>query len=117
MSFAPAAPSPIAPPTPIGSPVPIDPPVPQVNRLHEYWDALAAIIADLSITNEEAAYLLGKRQQLGLHPEEIRSVHARAYAKVISQFTEDRRIDERECRILNRLQRCLSQLGWAPGEV
>jgi hypothetical protein len=87
------------------------------NPIAEYWDALAAIIADLTVTDEELEYLLAKKRQLRLEDRQLRAVHAKAFARVIGQFTEDRILDDREARLLNRVQTCLRQLGWAPGDV
>lgn len=84
--------------------------------LASYWDTLKTVIADLEITDEELAYVEAEKERLGLTPEQIRSIHARAFASVIAQFTEDKRLDDREARKLQRLYHCLSRLGWAPGE-
>jgi len=84
--------------------------------MRSYWDALKAVICDLEITEEEIRYLREKERQLGLRPEQIRVLHARAFVSAIAQFVDDEWLDDRECRILRRLHRCLSQLGWAPGE-
>jgi DNA polymerase III, alpha subunit (gram-positive type) len=84
--------------------------------LAAYWDALKTVVADLDVTDEEAAEVASERERLGLSTEQVRSLHARIYASVIQQFAADRRIDDREARQLRRLQQCLSRLGWAPGE-
>lgn len=84
--------------------------------LASYWDTLKTVIADLEITDEELAYVEAEKERLGLATEQIRSIHARAFASVIAQFTEDKRLDDREARKLQRLYHCLSRLGWAPGE-
>jgi len=81
-----------------------------------YWDALKTVVADLEITDDEVAYVARERNRLGLAPEQVRAVHARAYASVIAQFTEDKWLDDQEVARLRRLHRCLSKLGWAPGE-
>jgi len=84
--------------------------------MKSYWDALKAVIADLEITQEEIQYLRQKERQLELRPEQIRVLHARAFVSAIAQFVDDEWLDDRECRILRRLHRCLRQLGWAPGQ-
>lgn len=86
------------------------------NPIGVYWDALKAALADLQVTEEELADLERKRVELGLEEEQVRVLHARAFVSVISQFTRDGRLDARECATLRRLHRCLSVLGWAPGE-
>jgi DNA polymerase III epsilon subunit family exonuclease len=89
---------------------------PERLALASYWDSLKAVIADLDVSDEEAAALASERQSLGLSVEQVRSLHARVYASVIQQFAADRRIDDTEARRLRRLHVCLSKLGWAPGE-
>jgi DNA polymerase III subunit epsilon len=89
---------------------------PQRLALAAYWDTLKSAIADLEISDDELATVALEREQLGLLPEQIRSVHARVFASVINQFAGDQRLDEHEARRLTKLHRCLSKLGWAPGE-
>ncbi|NUQ61370.1 MAG: hypothetical protein HUU20_02710 [Pirellulales bacterium] len=89
---------------------------PTRQALAAYWDAIRTVVADLEITDREVAYVLGEQNRLGLTPDQIRSVHAKAFASVIAQFAEDRSVDDRESRKLQRLHQCLSRLGWAPGE-
>jgi DNA polymerase-3 subunit epsilon len=81
-----------------------------------YWDALKTVITDLSITDQELEYMHKLHQSSGLKKEHIRYMHARAFAAIISQFIEDRRMDDGECLKLKKLHQCLSALGWAPGE-
>ncbi len=84
--------------------------------LGAYWDALKTAVADLEITSEELEYLENEREQLGLPKEHVRVLHARAFASAITQFVDDEWLDDQEAEKLRRLHRCLSQLGWAPGE-
>ncbi|MCA9037827.1 MAG: 3'-5' exonuclease [Planctomycetaceae bacterium] len=81
-----------------------------------YWDTLKTVLADLEITDEELAYVLAERRRGGLRPEQIRVLHARAFASAISQFASDEWVDDREVRRLRRLHHCLAKLGWAPGQ-
>ncbi len=82
----------------------------------EYWDVLKTTLADLQITDEELDYAISKRAEIDLAHDEVRMLHARAFANVIVQFIEDCKIDEREASKLRRLHQCLHQLGWAPGD-
>jgi DNA polymerase III epsilon subunit-like protein len=84
--------------------------------LREYYDVLKLVIADLEVSDPELAYVRRKQRSLNLDEPEIRAQHARIFASVISQFTDDRRIDDREREKLRRLHAALSRLGWAPGE-
>ncbi len=81
-----------------------------------YWDALKTVIADLEITDEEVAYVINERTRVGLKDEQIRVIHAKAFASVIAQFAEDKWLDDGEVTKLNRFYRCLARLGWAPGQ-
>jgi hypothetical protein len=81
-----------------------------------YWDALGVVLADLNITDDEVAYVAAERERGGLKEEQIRVLHARAFTSVISQFTSDQWLDDREIGKLRRLRQCLSRLGWAPGD-
>jgi DNA polymerase-3 subunit epsilon len=80
-----------------------------------YWDALTTALADLEITQEEIDLLERKRAEFGLGPEQVRMMHARAFAVAINQFVEDQRLDDSESEKLRLLHQCLSRLGWAPG--
>jgi len=84
--------------------------------LREYWDALKAAVADLQITEEELQTIAEVRERHQLKPEQVRVLHARAFASVINQFVSDQWLDDRERSKLHRFHRCLSVLGWAPGE-
>lgn len=86
------------------------------NVHHSYWEALKTVLSDLEVAKEEIEYLTKKKKELGLAPEEVRSLHARAFADLISQSIEDRILDNNESDKLRRLHECLGKLGWAPGE-
>jgi DNA polymerase-3 subunit epsilon len=81
-----------------------------------YWDALKTVLADLDITDEEMAHVQNERHRGGLKDEQIRVLHARAFASVIAQFASDQWLDDREVGKLRRLHGCLAALGWAPGQ-
>jgi len=95
--------------------VPVPPPA-SPSPLGEYWDALKAAMADLQITDEELQDLTDRKLRLGLDVEQIRMLHARLFAGVITKFTEDKWLDDEECVILNRVHAALARLGWAPGD-
>jgi len=86
------------------------------DTIHSYWEALKAVLCDLEVTDDEIAYLAAKQEEWGLSAEEIRALHARAFATVISQCIDDKLLDEGECTTLRRLYRCLQRLGYAPGQ-
>jgi DNA polymerase-3 subunit epsilon len=92
-------------------------PRPAVNPLAIYWDALRVVLSDLIVTDAEIADLQRKRRELGVQDDQVRALHARAFAQILTQFADDRRLDERECLLMHKLHRCLSELGWAPGET
>jgi hypothetical protein len=86
------------------------------DTLHSYWEAIKTVIYDLEVSEEEIGYLNKKKKELDLMPEEVRGLHARAFADLISQCVEDKVLDDNECGKLRRLHQCLGKLGWAPGE-
>jgi DNA polymerase-3 subunit epsilon len=86
------------------------------NGLREYWEALKVAVTDLQITEVELQTIAEVRERHQLKPEQIRVLHARAFASVINQFVSDQCLDDRERAKLHRFHRCLSTLGWAPGE-
>jgi len=82
----------------------------------KYWDVLKTILADLRIDDEEMDQITKLRNSFGLKEEQVRMLHARAFASAIMQFTDDRWLSDREAIALQRLYGCLRQLGWAPGQ-
>jgi DNA polymerase-3 subunit epsilon len=92
-------------------------PSPQkIDGLREYWEALKLAVTDLEITEDELASMQEIRARHSLKIEHIRVIHARAFAGVIGQYVADQWLDERERGRLMAFHRCLSALGWAPGE-
>ena len=85
--------------------------------LASYWDTLMAAVADLEITEDEFETVKEERKRLNLPQEQVRMLHARIFANAISQFTDDEWLDSAETQKLHRLHGCLSELGWAPGEL
>jgi hypothetical protein len=84
--------------------------------LAHYWEELTIVLSDLTVTDEELAKLLDLRKAFGLDPEQVRALHAHAFASAITQYNSDSRIDERERANLRQLYASLRRLGWAPGE-
>ncbi len=90
-------------------------PDPERAAVAAYWDTLKTVLADLDISDDELAFVEAERNRGGLPTERIRVLHARAFASVMSQFTSDQWLDDREARKLRKLHQCLAKLGWAPG--
>lgn len=86
------------------------------NPSADYWESLKAVLADLEVTNDEVLALAEKKKHLALSNEAVRALHAKAFQGILSQFSQDVKIDERERQVLQRLYHCLSRLGWAPGQ-
>jgi DNA polymerase III epsilon subunit-like protein len=84
--------------------------------LSSYWDSLRTVIADLVITEEELLYMTKERKRLGLEEEQVRVLHARAFASAIAEFANDQWLDDQEVEKLRRLHNCLARLGWAAGK-
>lgn len=83
--------------------------------VHEYFDAVVAAVADLEITEEEAAELEEKCKHLRLLPDEIRAVHGHVFSAALTDTLADSLITQSEWERLRRLHTCLVRLGWAPG--
>ena len=83
-------------------------------RRSEYWDALKAALADLDITPSEIEYLGRKRRALNLTPEEVRALHARAFAGLLADVSDDHQITDDEVSKVAALATALRKLGWTP---
>lgn len=81
-----------------------------------YWEAMKTVLVDMTVTDEEVAYLAQKRHELRLTPPEYRCLHARAFADIMLRTIDDSLLTDPECATLKRLHQCLSKMGWAPGE-
>lgn len=84
--------------------------------MSEYWDALTAVLADLTVTSEEVTYLMKKRDALQLTHDELRWLHGRAFAGVLADVCLDKAITDAEAEALGSLTSALRTLGWAPGD-
>jgi len=86
------------------------------DAIHRYWSELTAVLADLDVTREEQKRMQELRKQLGLKEEAIKGMHAKAFADLLIQSTEDKAIDRAEQQRIRDLHQCLARLGWAPGQ-
>lgn len=94
--------------------------LPQVARhelVGEYWDALTAALSDLAITPDEVRYLRMKQAAVILTEDELRWLHARAFAGVLADMCQDKAITTDEVWALSNVQNALRALGWAPGDM
>jgi len=77
---------------------------PQLDRTHflaEYWDALTAALADLTVTQTEIRYLHDKRRTLSLNTNELRWLHARAFSGILADLSQDRAISAAKVQTLH----------------
>jgi hypothetical protein len=81
-----------------------------------YWDALTVALADLDITPYEVFYLKAKQHALGVRPEELRWMHARAFSGILADMCQDKAITDNEATALSGVALAFRELGWAPGD-
>lgn len=86
------------------------------NPLRAYWDAMANILTDLEVSDEEVKRVQDLRQRHGLTEETVRFLHAHVFASALSRFNGDCVMDNEEAATIASLHNCLRKLGWAPGE-
>ncbi len=86
------------------------------NAFPIYSFALLDALSDFVITDEELQGLEMLRGSSQLSDEQLRAVHASVFVWTLSQYAGDHALDEDEREKLRKLHRCLSRLGWAPGE-
>jgi len=91
-------------------------PDPAALAIRSYWDTICVIVTDLEVTDKELEVAKSERKRLGLTKEQIRFIHARAFAMVIAQFIDDQYLDDGEVKKLRKLHSALAKLGWAPGQ-
>ncbi len=84
--------------------------------LGAYWDALTTVLLDLEITPDELQFIERERVRLRLRKEHVRMMHARAYNAAIARYIDDEWLDDQEALELHELRKCLSVMGWAPGD-
>lgn len=83
----------------------------------EYWDALTSVLADLQITPTEVDYVRSKQSVLRLTNEELRWLHARAFAGILADVCRDKAVSVDEALCLHTVAGALRELGWAPGDL
>jgi DNA polymerase III epsilon subunit-like protein len=81
-----------------------------------YWNAVAAALADFSLSEAELGLVRRMRQLLRLPDERMRAVHARAFLGALASFAGDDWLALEEAEKLRTLMRSLAMLGWSPGE-
>ncbi|MBI2827724.1 MAG: hypothetical protein HYX77_00450 [Acidobacteria bacterium] len=69
------------------------------------------------MTSDEVQYLRSKQATLALTPDELRWVHAHAFAGILAGACQDKAITEAEATTLNTVHGALQALGWAPGDA
>lgn len=84
--------------------------------LHRYWDELTTVLFDLEVSRAEIKAIGNVKREFKLSEEEIRGMHARAFADLLIQSAADKVISTEERNRIKRLHDCLKRLGWAPGE-
>ncbi|NOY41269.1 MAG: 3'-5' exonuclease [Planctomycetes bacterium] len=94
----------------------VEAPDPTMIAIRSYWDTIKVIVTDLQVTDEELEHAVNERKRLGLAKEQIRFIHARAFAMVVAQFIDDQHLDDKEVVKLRKLYAALARLGWAPGQ-
>ena len=85
---------------------------PHQDALHSYWEQLKSVICDycMNITEKEVTRLAQKRKELSLTAEEVRNLHARTFADMVSSFVDDKRLDDRSCLTVQRFYQWLRRL-------
>ncbi len=89
---------------------------PRRGALTAYWDTLLTVLSDLEITEDELHFMHRERARLSLREDHVRMLHAKVFSHAITRYIDDEWLDDHEARKLKQLRRCLSQLGWAPGD-
>ncbi|MDJ0841334.1 MAG: 3'-5' exonuclease [Acidobacteriota bacterium] len=82
----------------------------------DYTGSLLGAAADYEITEEEIIQLEKIKAEQGLSVEQIKAIHARVLAWVLTGLSGDSWIDHEEEKALRHLMGVLHRLGWAPGD-
>ena len=82
----------------------------------EYWEAIKTILSDLRVSAKEIRALQNLQSELRIADEQVRSIHARAFANAIANCIDDDWVDDQEWARLHDLYGFLKSLGWAPGD-
>ena len=82
-----------------------------------YWHALVETLIDDSASNVEVSSLAELHRRLGLPESDLMALHARYFADVLHQVSEDAAVSGAEQLRLSRICGALRALGWAPGDL
>ena len=91
--------------------------VDRASSLAEYWDALLTALADYNVSSDEIDYLIRKRNALKMTSDELRWLHARAFAGLLADACQDKAVTDAEATRLALVASALRTLGWAPGDM
>lgn len=94
-----------------------DPRVARHKLLGEYWDCLTSALSDFAVTDEEVQLLRARQQRLAITEDELRWMHARAFAGLLSLICQDQAVTVDEVWALRNVTNALRAIGWAPGDV
>lgn len=95
-------------------------PDPRVGRhelLREYWDCLTAALSDFAVTDDEVQLLRERQRKLAITEDELRWMHARAFAGLLALVCQDQAVTVNEVWALRNVTNALRAIGWAPGDV
>jgi DNA polymerase III epsilon subunit-like protein len=88
----------------------------KLRALRLYFQEVYGWIDDGEVTVHEADDAARLRGELGIDAAEMRAIHGRVLGHWLGRFIADDRYDADDVERLTSVMRCLSRLGWAPGE-
>jgi DNA polymerase III epsilon subunit-like protein len=94
-----------------------DPRVARHQLLGEYWDCLTSALSDFAVTDEEVHILRARQRKLAITEDELRWMHARAFAGLLALVCQDQAVTVDEVWALRNVTNALRAIGWAPGDV
>ena len=81
-----------------------------------YWGALQQVASNANLSDADLSRIRDERARSGLKADELRAMHARLFAQVITTLVESGRLGREGVDLLRRTRERLSALGWAPGD-